>query len=110
MPTLPAESVARTISRCVPGFKSGSESVIFSAGGIEQTVIRENRDPVPAVERVVGLDQPGQLVFEHDRGPTLSWRDLHRRRVVVDDERHALAVARSGLVGAVGGSVAGQRA
>ena len=64
VPTFPAASVARTIRTCVPGLRSGRRIVIVSRGGVEQPVVGEDRRPVAAVEGVVGLDQPGQLVLE----------------------------------------------
>ena len=86
-PTLPAASVARTISRCTPGFRSGSGQGDLLAEGVEQAVVGEERRPGAAVEGVVGLHQAGQAVGQHDQGLLLARGHGDLGRLVIDDER-----------------------
>ena len=67
VPTLPAASVARTIEDVRARLQVGQGDGDRLAGGVEQAVVGEDRDPVAAVEGVGGLDQPGQVVLERDR-------------------------------------------
>ena len=73
--------------------------VIGSRGVVEEAVVGEDGHPGAAVEGVVGLDEAGQAVGEHDDRLLLARRDGHLRGLVIDDERRALAVARQGVVG-----------
>ena len=46
LPILPAESVARTMMRCEPALRLGSDRLIRFASGVEQPVVREEGRPV----------------------------------------------------------------
>ena len=85
-PTFPAASVARIISRCTPGLRSGKRQRDLLARGVEEPVIGEEGRPGPAVEGEVRLGQTGQPVGEDDGRLLLARRDAHLRGLVVDHE------------------------
>ena len=97
------------MSTCVPGLEVGERQRDLFPERVEQPVVGEDRRPGAAVDRVVGLDQSRQLVLEHDRGASALRREPDVRRVVIDEERQALALASQGVVGAVRRSVAGDQ-
>jgi len=76
-------------------------------GRVEQAVLGEDGGPGAAVDGVLGLHQPGEVVGQRDRRLAAVDRDRELRGVVVDQERGALAIPRQGLFRTVRRPVSG---
>lgn len=107
MPIFPAASVARTITRCA-FLQIGNSQRDLLLARVKQLVVGEDRRPGAAVDCIVRLHHPRQLVLEHDRSTGPLGSDLHDRRIVVDHECEALPLPRQGVIRTVGGTIAGQ--
>ena len=85
-PTLPAASVARTISRWTPGLSSGKATLICSRSVSKRPSSGKSGVQAPPSRAYSALTSAGQVVGQHDQGLLFPRRHRDLGRFMIDDE------------------------